>query len=60
MVKSNALFYGDNLVWLRDKKYFPDESVDLIYLVRIPEQIGRCSGANRPPFRSKPATLGVR
>lgn len=28
----NALFYGDNLVRLRDRKYFPDESVDLIYL----------------------------
>jgi site-specific DNA-methyltransferase (adenine-specific) len=39
MMKSNALFYGDNLVWLRDRKYFPDESVDLIYL--------------DPPFNSK-------
>jgi adenine specific DNA methylase Mod len=39
MSKSNALFYGDNLVWLRDHKYFPDESVDLIYL--------------DPPFNSK-------
>ena len=38
-MKSNALFYGDNLVWLRDHKYFPDESVDLIYL--------------DPPFNSK-------
>jgi len=38
-MKSNALFYGDNLVWLRDRKYFPDESVDLIYL--------------DPPFNSK-------
>ena len=28
----NALYYGDNLVWLRDHQYFPDESVDLIYL----------------------------
>lgn len=36
---SNALFYGDNLVWLKDHKYFPDESVDLIYL--------------DPPFNSK-------
>ncbi|MFH0768872.1 MAG: DNA methyltransferase [Chloroflexota bacterium] len=36
---TNALFYGDNLVWLRDHKYFPDESVDLIYL--------------DPPFNSK-------
>lgn len=38
-MKSNALFYGDNLQWLRDHKYFPDESVDLIYL--------------DPPFNSK-------
>lgn len=38
-MKTNALFYGDNLVWLRDHKYFPDESVDLIYL--------------DPPFNSK-------
>ncbi|MDD4877262.1 MAG: site-specific DNA-methyltransferase, partial [Dehalococcoidales bacterium] len=36
---TNALFYGDNLIWLRDRKYFPDESVDLIYL--------------DPPFNSK-------
>ncbi len=35
----NTLYYGDNLVWLRDKKYFPDEFVDLIYL--------------DPPFNSK-------
>jgi len=41
MSKPNALFYGDNLVWLRDYKYFPDESVDLIYL--------------DPPFNSKAA-----
>ena len=38
-MKTNALFYGDNLVWLRDHKYFPEESVDLIYL--------------DPPFNSK-------
>ena len=36
---ANALFYGDNLVWLRDHKHFPDDSVDLIYL--------------DPPFNSK-------
>jgi site-specific DNA-methyltransferase (adenine-specific) len=35
----NTLYYGDNLVWLRDRKYFPDESIDLIYL--------------DPPFNSK-------
>lgn len=28
----NKLYYGDNLVWLRDKDHFPNESVDLIYL----------------------------
>jgi site-specific DNA-methyltransferase (adenine-specific) len=35
----NALYYGDNLKWLRDHKYFADNSVDLIYL--------------DPPFNSK-------
>lgn len=28
----NTLIYGDNLIFLRDRSYFPDESVDLIYL----------------------------
>ncbi|MCY3908367.1 MAG: DNA methyltransferase [Anaerolineaceae bacterium] len=28
----NTLFYGDNLTLLRDRAYFPDASVDLIYL----------------------------
>ncbi len=28
----NALYYGDNLNWLRDHDIFPNESVDLIYL----------------------------
>lgn len=28
----NKLYYGDNLVWLRDKDHFPNDSVDLIYL----------------------------
>jgi len=28
----NKLYYGDNLVWLRDKGHFPNDSVDLIYL----------------------------
>ncbi len=31
-MKPNALYYGDNLVWLRDHDKFPNESVDLIYL----------------------------
>lgn len=31
-MKPNALYYGDNLVWLRDHDHFPNESVDLIYL----------------------------
>lgn len=35
----NALYFGDNLEWLRDRDHFPDESVDLIYL--------------DPPFNSK-------
>lgn len=32
IMKTNVLYYGDNLVWLRNPKYFPDESIDLIYL----------------------------
>lgn len=28
----NKLYYGDNLVWLRNHDHFPNESVDLIYL----------------------------
>lgn len=28
----NTLYYGDNLKILRDRNYFPDECVDLIYL----------------------------
>jgi len=35
----NKLYYGDNLIWLRDHDRFPNESVDLIYL--------------DPPFNSK-------
>ena len=35
----NKLYYGDNLAWLRDHDYFPNESIDLIYL--------------DPPFNSK-------
>jgi len=31
-MKTNALYYGDNLVWLRDHDVFPNNSVDLIYL----------------------------
>jgi hypothetical protein len=29
---SNTLFYGDNLVVLRNREHFPDQSIDLIYL----------------------------
>ncbi len=31
-VWKNKLYYGDNLIWLRDKDHFPNDSVDLIYL----------------------------
>jgi len=31
-MRTNALYYGDNLVWLRNRDHFPNESVDLIYL----------------------------
>ncbi|MCE2489527.1 MAG: restriction endonuclease [Anaerolineae bacterium] len=32
MTHTNTLFYGDNLTLLRDRAYFPDASVDLVYL----------------------------
>jgi len=35
----NALYYGDNLKWLRDHDIFPNNSIDLIYL--------------DPPFKSE-------
>ncbi len=38
-MKTNVLYYGDNLEILRNREYFPDECVDLIYL--------------DPPFNSK-------
>lgn len=28
----NKLYYGDNLIWLRDHDHFPNESIDLVYL----------------------------
>lgn len=28
----NKLYYGDNLIWLRDHAHFPDNFVDLVYL----------------------------
>ncbi len=31
-MRTNVLYYGDNLVWLKDHDYFPNESIDLIYL----------------------------
>ena len=31
-MKTNVLYYGDNLDILRRREYFPDESIDLIYL----------------------------
>jgi site-specific DNA-methyltransferase (adenine-specific) len=38
-LKTNVLYFGDNLEILRNRDYFPDECVDLIYL--------------DPPFNSK-------
>ena len=35
---SNTLFYDDNLVVLRNREHFPDQSVDLIYLGRALQQ----------------------
>jgi hypothetical protein len=31
-LRTNLLYFGDNLEWLRDPGRFPDESVDLVYL----------------------------
>jgi DNA modification methylase len=31
-LRTNLLYFGDNLTWLRDTNRFPDESVDLVYL----------------------------
>ncbi len=31
-MNTNVLYWGDNLPILRNKDYFPDESVDLVYL----------------------------
>jgi len=38
-LKTNVLYFGDNLEILRNHEYFPDECIDLIYL--------------DPPFNSK-------
>ena len=38
-LKTNVLYFGDNLEILRNREYFPDNCVDLIYL--------------DPPFNSK-------
>ena len=38
-MKTNVLYFGDNLEILQNREYFPDECVDLIYL--------------DPPFNSK-------
>ncbi|MDP8240783.1 MAG: DNA methyltransferase [Candidatus Hatepunaea meridiana] len=32
MIPTNSLYFGDNLDFLRNRDYFPSESVDLIYL----------------------------
>ena len=31
-MKTNVLYFGDNLEILRNRDYFPDNSIDLIYL----------------------------
>jgi len=31
-MKTNVLYFGDNLEILRNREYFPDERIDLIYL----------------------------
>ncbi len=32
LASMNRLYFGDNLEWLRDRREFPDASVDLVYL----------------------------
>jgi site-specific DNA-methyltransferase (adenine-specific) len=32
VARVNRLYFGDNLEWLRDRREFPDASVDLVYL----------------------------
>jgi hypothetical protein len=29
----NSLYFGDNLEWLRDRREFPDASVDLVFSI---------------------------
>ena len=41
-MKTNVLYSGNNPEILRNREYFPDESIDLIYL--------------NPPFNSKKRT----
>jgi hypothetical protein len=31
----NRLYFGDNLEWLRDRREFPDASVDLVISIRL-------------------------
>jgi site-specific DNA-methyltransferase (adenine-specific) len=31
-IDTNVLYYGDNLIWLKNHDYFPSDSIDLIYL----------------------------
>jgi DNA modification methylase len=31
-IRTNLLYFGDNLTWLREQGRFPDESVDVVYL----------------------------
>jgi hypothetical protein len=33
-ISTNRLYFGDNLEWLRDRREFPDASVDLCTSVR--------------------------
>ena len=50
----NHLYYGDNLSVLRDRKAFPDECVDLIYLdLARPPTNPRYSHPPPRPFNSK-------
>ena len=32
LARVNRLYFGDNLEWLRDRREFPDASVDFVYL----------------------------
>ena len=49
---TNVLYWGDNLHILRNKDYFPDQSVDLIYLDPPFNSNAITSSSKKPPAAS--------